>query len=109
MEIRVTNSNEILGNLLYIGHMTKFHYDKESKRKTEEIEGLVVEVASEKLGKVISVMSDDTTLELPAFTQIELVDLTYNPYAKAVSAGFAELVERFTCRAIKPVSGKGVQ
>jgi hypothetical protein len=109
MEIRVIDSKEILGNLLYIGHMTKFHYDKESKRKTEEIEGLVVEIASERLGKVISVLSDDTSLELPAFAQVELVDLTYNPYAKAVSAGFAELVERFTCRTIKLVSGKGVQ
>ena len=105
MEIKVNNTKEILGNLIYIGHAPKYHYDRDSKRKTEEIEGSVIEVASEKLGKSLHIVSNDITLEIAPFSPVEIVGLTYSPYAKAVSSGYAELVERFTCETLKPFKG----
>ena len=65
--------------------------------KTEEVEGSTIEVASDKLGKSINITSNDIALDISPFAPVELVGLTYSPYARAVSAGYAELVERFTC------------
>lgn len=107
MEIKVNNPKEILGNLIYIGHTPKYRYDREKKLKTEEVEGSTIEVASDKLGKSINITSNDIALDISPFTPVELIGLTYSPYARAVSAGYAELVERFTCETIKPI-GKGV-
>lgn len=107
MEIKLTptQSKELLGNLMFIGGQPKFKYDRDTKKKTAEIEGTILELASEKLGKTINIISEEKNLDLPAFTVVELTDLKYIPYAKAVSQNFAELVERFTCSQVTAIKG----
>ena len=105
MDIKVNNPKEILGNSIYIGHTPKYHYDRETQRKKEEVEGRIIEVASDKLGRTLSIISNDITLDIPPFSPVEFIGLTYSPYAKAVSSGYAELVERFTCETVKVIKG----
>lgn len=87
MDIKVNNPKEILGNSIYIGHTPKYHDDCETKRRTEEIEGSIIEVASDKSARTLSIISNDITLDIPQFSPVELIGLTYSPYAKAVSSG----------------------
>lgn len=102
MEIKLNEAQakQLLGNLIFIGSTIKYKYDKATRTKTEEIECSIVEIASDKLGKTLTILSNDKELSIAAFSHVELIDLIYNPYSKAVSANFAELIERFSCSSV---------
>lgn len=108
MEIKMTEQQvkESFGTIIFIGSSVKYKYDRENKKKTEEVEGSILEIASEKLGRTFSIVSSDKAVELIPFEPIEITNLVYSPYAKGVSSSFAELVEKFTCDKVTAV-GKG--
>ena len=90
---------DVFGELRYMGADYCYHYDKETRRRTDEIEALKLHLGSIKLGNSI-----DIRLEATEKPDIELEDPVYAPYIQR--GNYPVLVERFTCKGIHPITGK---
>lgn len=111
MEIQMSQQQvkESFGTIIFIGSSVKYKYDRETKKKTDEIEGNVLELASEKMGKTFSLLCADKAVNLIPFEPVDIINLIYAPYAKAVSNSYAELVEKFTCEKVTSVEKGGLK
>ena len=92
---------EVFGELRFMGADFCYRYDKETRKKTEEVEALKLHLGSMKLGNSI-----DIRLEIEPYSVVELEEPVYAPYVQR--GNYATLVERFTCKGIRAVSGKNV-
>ena len=98
---------EVFGELRFMGADFCYRYDKETRKKTEEVEALKLHLGSMKLGNSIDIRLETT--ELPKIEPYSVVELEKPVYAPYVQRGnYATLVERFTCKGIRAVSGKNV-
>ena len=95
MQITLTKEQvkEAFGELRYMGADYCYRYDKETRKKTEEVEALRLHLGSMKLGNSVDIRLEAT--ELP---KIE-------PYS-VMRVNYPTLVERVTCKGIRTVSGK---
>lgn len=107
MQITLTKEQvkEVLGELRYMGADYCYHYDKETRRRTDEIEALKLHLGSIKLGNSIDIRLE--AIEKPdiePYSIVELEDPVYAPYIQR--GNYPVLVERFTCKGIHPITGK---
>lgn len=98
---------EVLGELRFMGADFCYRYDKETRKKTEEVEALKLHLGSMKLGNSIDIRLETTELpKIEPYSVVELEEPVYAPYVQR--GNYATLVERFTCKGIRAVSGKNV-
>ena len=98
---------EVFGELRFMGADFCYRYDKETRKKTEEVEALKLHLGSMKLGNSIDIRLETTELpEIEPYSVVELEEPVYAPYVQR--GNYATLVERFTCKGIRAVSGKNV-
>ena len=108
MQITLTKEQvkEAFGELRYMGTDYCYKYDKESRKKTEEVEALKLHLGSMKLGNSVDIRLE--AMEIPKIEPYAVVELENAVYAPYVQRGnFPVLVERITCKGIHVVSGKG--
>lgn len=109
MVIKLTKEQvkEVFGELRYMGADFCYRYDKESRKKTEEVEALKLHLGSMKLGNSIDIRLETTELpKIEPYSVVELEDPVYAPYIQR--GNFPTLVEKVTCKGIRSVSGKNV-
>ena len=84
MQITLTKEQvkEAFGELRYMGADYCYRYDKETRKKTEEVELPKIE----------------------PYSVVELENAVYDPYV--MRGNYPTLVERVTCKGIRTVSGK---
>ena len=93
---------EVFGELRFMGADFCYRYDKETRKKTEEVEALKLQ-----LGNSIDIRLETTELpKIEPYSVVELEEPVYAPYVQR--GNYATLVERFTCKGIRAVSGKNV-
>lgn len=98
---------EVFGELRFMGADFCYRYDKETRKKTEEVEALKLHLGSMKLGNSIDIRLETTELpKIEPYSVVELQEPVYAPYVQR--GNYATLVERFTCKGIRAVSGKNV-
>ena len=98
---------EVFGELRFMGADFCYRYDKETRKKTEEVEALKLHLGSMKLGNSIDIRLETTELpKIEPYSVVELEEPVYAPYVQR--GNYATLVERFTCKGIRAVSGKNV-
>ena len=108
MEITLTKEQvrEAFGELRYMGADSCYRYDRENKKKTEEVEALKLHLGSMKLGNSVDIRLEATELpKIEPYAVVELENAVYDPYVQR--GNFPVLVERITCKGIRAVSGKG--
>ena len=95
MQITLTKEQvrEAFGELRYMGADYCYKYDKETRKKTEEVEALKLHLGSMKLGNSVDIRLEAT--EEPV----------YAPYVQR--GNFPVLVDRISCKGIRVVTGKG--
>lgn len=109
MQITLTKEQvkEAFGELRYMGTDYCYRYDKETRKKTEEVEALKLHLGSIKLGNSVDIRLETTELpKIEPYSVVELEETVYAPYVQR--GNYPVLVERFTCKGIHPVSGKSV-
>ena len=109
MQITMTKEQvkEAFGELRYMGADYCYRYDKETRKRTEEVEALKLHLGSIKLGNSIDIRLETTELpKIEPYSVVELQAPVYDPYVQR--GNYATLVERFTCKGIRAVSGKNV-
>ena len=80
-------------------------YDKETRKKTEEVEALRLHLGSMKLGNSVDIRLEATELpKIEPYSVVELENAVYDPYV--MRGNYPTLVERVTCKGIRTVSGK---
>ena len=96
MQITLTKEQvrEAFGELRYMGADYCYKYDKETRKKTEEVEALKLHLGSMKLGNSVE-----------PYTVVELEEAVYAPYVQR--GNFPVLVDRISCKGIRVVTGKG--
>lgn len=107
MQITLTKEQvkEVFGELRYMGADYCYRYDKENRKRTEEVEALKLHLGSMKLGNSVDIRLEAT--ELPKIDPYSVVELEQPVYAPYVQRGnYATLVEWFTCKGIRTVTGK---
>ena len=107
MQITLTKEQvkEAFGELRYMGADYCYRYDKETRKKTEEVEALRLHLGSMKLGNSVDIRLEATELpKIEPYSVVELENAVYNPYEMSVDN--KEIVERVTCKGIRTVSGK---
>ena len=107
MQITLTKEQvkEAFGELRFMGADNCYHYDKDSKKKTEEVEALKLHLGSMKLGNSVDIRLEAT--ELPKIEPYAVVELDGAVYAPYVQRGnFPVLVEKITCKGIRAVANK---
>lgn len=98
---------EVFGELRFMGADFCYRYDKETRKKTEEVEALKLHLGSMKLGNSIDIRLETTELpKIEPYSVVELEEPVYAPYVQR--GNYATLVERVTCKGIRAVSGKNV-
>ena len=98
---------EVFGELRFMGADFCYRYDKETRKKTEEVEALKLHLGIMKLGNSIDIRLETTELpKIEPYSVVELEEPVYAPYVQR--GNYATLVERFTCKGIRAVSGKNV-
>ena len=102
MQITLTKEQvrEAFGELRYMGADYCYKYDKETRKKTEEVEALKLHLGSMKLGNSVDIRLEAT--ELP---KVEPYTVVYAPYVQR--GNFPVLVDRISCKGIRVVTGKG--
>ena len=108
MQITLTKEQvkEAFGELRFMGADNCYRYDKDSKKKTEEVEALKLHLGSAKLGNSVDIRLEATELpKIEPYAVVELENAVYDPYVQR--GNFPVLVERVTCKGIRSVSGKG--
>ena len=96
MQITLTKEQvrEAFGELRYMGADYCYKYDKETRKKTEEVEALkLIRLEATELPKV------------EPYTVVELEEAVYAPYVQR--GNFPVLVDRISCKGIRVVTGKG--
>ncbi|MBT1525898.1 hypothetical protein KKQ91_06495 [Clostridioides difficile] len=99
MQITLTKEQvkEAFGELRFMGADNCYRYDKDSKKKTEEVEALKLHLGSMKLGNSVDIRLEAT--ELPKIEPYAVVELEESVYAPYVQRGnFPVLVEKITCK-----------
>ena len=82
-----------------------YRYDKETRKKTEEVEALRLHLGSMKLGNSVDIRLEATELpKIEPYSVVELENAVYDPYV--MRGNYPTLVERVTCKGIRTVSGK---
>lgn len=109
MQITLTKEQvrEVFGELRYMGADYCYKYDKEAKRRTEEVEAVKLHLGSIKLGNSVDIRLE--AVEVPRidpYSVIELEKAVYDPYVQR--GNYAVLVERVTCKGINTITGKTV-
>lgn len=102
MQITLTKEQvrEAFGELRYMGADYCYKYDKETRKKTEEVEAL-------KLGNSVDIRLEATELpKVEPYTVVELEEAVYAPYVQR--GNFPVLVEKITCKGIRPVPNKNM-
>ncbi len=80
-----------------------YRYDKDSKKKTEEVEALKLHLGSMKLGNSVDIRLEATELpKIEPYAVVELEEPVYAPYVQR--GNFPVLVEKITCKGIRPVA-----
>lgn len=109
MQITLTKEQvkEAFGELRFMGADCCYRYDKESQRRTDEVEALRLHLGSIKLGNSVDIRLESTELaKIDPYSVVELEEPVYDPYVQR--GNYATLVERFTCKGIRAISGKNV-
>ena len=109
MQITLTKEQvrEAFGELRYMGADYCYKYDKETRKKTEEVEALKLHLGSMKLGNCVDIRLEATELpKVEPYTVVELEEAVYAPYVQR--GNFPILVEKITCKGIRPVSNKNM-
>ena len=98
MQITLTKEQvkEAFGELRFMGADNCYRYDKDSKKKTEEVEALKLHLGSMKLGNSV----------IEPYAVVELEEPVYAPYVQR--GNFPVLVEKITCKGIRPVANKNM-
>ncbi|MBP3487106.1 MAG: hypothetical protein J6K53_01795 [Roseburia sp.] len=109
MQIILTKEQvkEAFGELRYMGADYCYRYDKENRKKTEEVEALRLHLGSMKLGNSVDIRLEATELpKIEPYSVVELDNAVYDPYV--MRGNYPTLVERVTCKGIRTVSGKNM-
>ena len=109
MQITLTKEQvrEAFGELRYMGADYCYKYDKETRKKTEEVEALKLHLGSMKLGNSVDIRLEATELpKVEPYTVVELEEAVYAPYVQR--GNFPVLVDRISCKGIRVVTGKGI-
>lgn len=104
MQITLTKEQvkEAFGELRFMGADNCYRYDKDSKKKTEEVEALKLHLGSMKLGNSVDIRLEATELpKIEPYAVVELEEPVYAPYVQR--GNFPVLVEKITCKGIRPV------
>ena len=107
MQITLTKEQvkEAFGELRFMGADNCYRYDKDSKKKTEEVEALKLHLGSMKLGNSVDIRLEATELpKIEPYAVVELEEPVYAPYVQR--GNFPVLVEKITCKGIRPVANK---
>ena len=81
-----------------------YKYDKETRKKTEEVEALKLHLGSMKLGNSVDIRLEATELpKVEPYTVVELEEAVYAPYVQR--GNFPVLVDRISCKGIRVVTG----
>ena len=98
---------EAFGELRFMGADNCYRYDKDSKKKTEEVEALKLHLGSMKLGNSVDIRLEATELpKIEPYAVVELEEPVYAPYVQR--GNFPVLVEKITCKGIRPVANKNM-
>ena len=82
-----------------------YRYDKDTRKKTEDIEAVKLHLGSMKLGNSVDIRLEMT--EIPTIEPYSVVELDTPVYAPYVQRGNdPTLVERVTCKGIRCISQK---
>ena len=97
MEITLTKEQvrEAFGELRYMGADACYRYDRENKKKTEEVEALKLHLGS---------LEATELPKIEPYSVVELDGVVYSPYVQR--GNFPVLVERITCKGIRSISNK---
>mgnify|MGYP000764777749 CR=1 FL=1 len=96
---------EVFGELRYMGADYCYRYDKDTRKKTEDIEAVKLHLGSMKLGNSVDIRLEMT--ETPTIEPYSVVELDTPVYAPYVQRGnYPTLVERVTCKGIRCISQK---
>ncbi len=109
MQITLTKEQvkEAFGELRFMGADNCYRYDKDSKKKTEEVEALKLHLGSMKLGNSVDIRLEATELpKIEPYAVVELEEPVYAPYVQR--GNFSVLVEKITCKGIRPVPNKNM-
>ena len=109
MQITLTKEQvkEVFGELRFMGADNCYRYDKDSKKKTEEVEALKLHLGSMKLGNSVDIRLEATELpKIEPYAVVELEEPVYAPYVQR--GNFPVLVEKITCKGIRPVPNKNM-
>ena len=120
MQITLTKEQvkEAFGELRFMGADNCYRYDKDSKKKTnqnenakkdstEEVEALKLHLGSMKLGNSVDIRLEATELpKIEPYAVVELEEPVYAPYVQR--GNFPVLVEKITCKGIRPVANKNM-
>ena len=85
MQITLTKEQvkEAFGELRYMGADYCYKYDKETRKKTEEVEALKLHLGSMKLGNSVDIRLEATELpKVEPYTVVELEEAVYAPYVQ---------------------------
>ena len=96
MQITLTKEQvrEAFGELRYMGADYCYKYDKETRKKTEEVEALKLHLGSMKLGNSVDIRLEATELpKVEPYTVVELEEAVYAPYVQR--GNFPVLVATF--------------
>ena len=107
MQITLTKEQvkEAFGELRYMGADICYRYDRESKKKTEDVEAVKLHLGSAKLGNSVDIRLETTELpNIEPYSVGELDGAVYSPYVQR--GNFPVLVERVTCKGIRCVVNK---
>ena len=121
MQITLTKEQvrEAFGELRYMGADYCYKYDKETRKKTEEVEALKLHLGSMKLGNSVDIRLEATELpKVEPYTVVELEEAVYAPYVQrgnfpvTTRIPLQEILSTNTgkfplCKGIRVVTGKG--
>ena len=84
-----------------------YRYDKDNKKKTEEVEALKLHLGSMKHRNSVDIRLEATELpKIEPYAVVELEEPVYAPYVQR--GNFPVLVEKITCKGIRPVANKNM-
>ena len=85
MQITLTKEQvkEAFGELRFMGADNCYRYDKDSKKKTEEVEALKLHLGSMKIGNSVDIRLEATELpKIEPYAVVELEEPVYAPYVQ---------------------------
>ena len=101
MQITLTKEQvrEAFGELRYMGADYCYKYDKETRKKTEEVEALKLHLGSMKLGNSVDIRLEATELpKVEPYTVVELEETSRYWWTESPARVSVLLPEKETCR-----------